>query len=138
MVVPAGATGLKFTIAGGTGDADLLDINGDALPDVVDTTGGVHRMFVQTVNTAGVTSLSPVMTSATGSMTVVQIDLPSSVAASGNLVFSTSSAASVGSPVIFHWPCSWRSEASLHRAPAIRHSRTAPAISAGSRCCECS
>ncbi|MBK7155809.1 MAG: VCBS repeat-containing protein, partial [Sandaracinaceae bacterium] len=56
-----GSVGVDFR----TGDADLLDINGDALPDVVDTTGGVHRMFVQTVNTAGETSLSPVMTSAT-------------------------------------------------------------------------
>ncbi|MCB9661371.1 MAG: VCBS repeat-containing protein [Sandaracinaceae bacterium] len=67
-----GSVGVDFR----TGDADLLDINGDALPDVVDTTGGVHQLFVQTVSATGETSLSPVRTSATAGSGAMALSSP--------------------------------------------------------------
>ena len=49
-VVPMGSLGVSL----GSGNATLLDINGDALPDVVDTTeDGAHRFFVNEPATDG-------------------------------------------------------------------------------------
>jgi YD repeat-containing protein len=45
QVVSLGSVGVDFS----TGHADLIDINGDALPDVVDTTRGQHLFYMNTL-----------------------------------------------------------------------------------------
>jgi RHS repeat-associated protein len=45
QVVSLGSVGVDFSV----GHADLIDINGDALPDVVDTTRGQHRFYFNTL-----------------------------------------------------------------------------------------
>jgi RHS repeat-associated protein len=56
------------TLSGGVdlraGAATLLDINGDSLPDVLDTTGGTHRFFISKPSTDGKPTFgNPVVTS---------------------------------------------------------------------------
>ena len=46
LIEMSGVTGLGW----GTGDADLIDINGDGLPDVLDTTNGVHRFYLNQID----------------------------------------------------------------------------------------
>ncbi|MBI5493516.1 MAG: VCBS repeat-containing protein [Deltaproteobacteria bacterium] len=45
----AGPVGVDFR----TRNADLVDLNGDALPDVLDTTGGTHRVSLNDLSTGG-------------------------------------------------------------------------------------
>jgi RHS repeat-associated protein len=40
------------------GDADFLDINGDGLPDILDTSGERHRFYLNTQGTSGVVAWS--------------------------------------------------------------------------------
>src|SRR5690606_32484679 len=59
-VESVGSVGADFR----TGDVDFIDMNGDALPDVVNTRGGVHRIYEQRLDDAGAASFAPVRTSA--------------------------------------------------------------------------
>ncbi len=57
-----------------TGKADLIDINGDGLPDVVDTTLALHRFLVNHLDQNGKPSFKEEVASKVGSL---QLDQPS-------------------------------------------------------------
>ena len=59
------------------GSADFVDLNGDALPDVLDTAGGEHRLVVQTAS-ATATAYGSATTSeraGSGAMDLVSADV---------------------------------------------------------------
>ncbi|HEY5957687.1 MAG TPA: SpvB/TcaC N-terminal domain-containing protein, partial [Polyangiaceae bacterium] len=66
VVTMNGALGLDLR----TGTADLNDLNGDALPDVVDTSLPLHRIFLSSLDSNGLPQFGAPVTSASGSATL--------------------------------------------------------------------
>lgn len=62
LVTVDGALGLDFR----TGNADFVDLNGDCLPDVVDTSGSNQRIFLNALGASGAQRFLSAVTSATG------------------------------------------------------------------------
>src|SRR5690606_36019876 len=71
-VESVGSVGADFR----TGDVDFIDMNGDALPDVVNTRGGVHRIYEQRLDDAGAASFAPVRTSAVAGSGALALSAP--------------------------------------------------------------
>ncbi|MCU0694667.1 MAG: FG-GAP-like repeat-containing protein [Polyangiaceae bacterium] len=71
LVDVSGELGLDFA----TGQADLTDINGDGLPDVLDTSQAKHRFFVNTLDAQGRPSFGSPVASSVGSLSLTAPDV---------------------------------------------------------------
>ncbi|HEY3494488.1 MAG TPA: toxin TcdB middle/N-terminal domain-containing protein, partial [Polyangiaceae bacterium] len=58
-----------------TGAADLVDLNGDGLPDLVETSGERHRIFLNQLEDDGTQRFLPVETSGVGSLPLASPDI---------------------------------------------------------------
>lgn len=69
MTSISGAVGADFR----TGDVELLDLNGDALPDAVDTRGGVHNVSLLSMDANGTYSFAAPFVSAQAGSGAMQL-----------------------------------------------------------------
>src|SRR5262249_43821855 len=69
------------TLSGGvdmhSGASTLIDINGDSLPDVLDTTGGVHRFYISQPSTDGRPTFADEAVTSTASTSAFVLGAPS-------------------------------------------------------------
>ncbi len=72
FVETVGSVGANFA----TGNVELIDMNGDALPDVIDTRDGIHRIYEQRLDENGEATFAAVRTSSVAGTGAMALSAP--------------------------------------------------------------